>query len=77
MSDRAGSEVEVESEGGSDEEQFEEVAERVAEGAVGQAEQETTVPALPEWASGWRGPGSRPRRCRPMSSPPARTLIQW
>ena len=51
MSDRAGSEVEVESEGGSDEEQFEEAAERVAEGAVGQAEQETAVLALPEWAS--------------------------
>ena len=51
MSDRAGSEVEVESEGGSDEEQFEEAADRVEEGAAGQAGQETAVPTIPGWAA--------------------------
>ena len=44
MSDRAGSEVEVESEGGSDEEQFKEAANRVEEGA---AEQKATRIRLP------------------------------
>ena len=51
MSDGAGSEVEVSSEGGSDVERFEEAASQVEEGAVEQAAQETAVPALPGWAA--------------------------
>ena len=51
MSDGAGSEVEVSSEGGSDAERFEEAASQVEEGAAEQAERGTAVPAIPAWAA--------------------------
>ena len=51
MSDGAGSEVEVSSEGGSNAERFEEAASQVEEGAAEQAERGTAVPAIPAWAS--------------------------
>ena len=56
MSDGAGAEVEVSSEGGSDaEERFEEAASQVEEGAAEQAERGTAVPAIPAWAAGAPG----------------------
>ena len=51
MSDGAGSEVEVSSEGGSEAERFEEAPSQVEEGAAEQAERGTAVPAIPAWAS--------------------------
>ena len=51
MSDGAGSEVEVSSEGGSDAERFEEAASQVEEGTAEQAERGTAVSAIPAWAA--------------------------
>ena len=51
MSDGAGAEEEVSSEGGSDAEGFEEAVSQVEEGAAEQAEQGTAVPAIPAWAA--------------------------
>ena len=50
MSDGAGSEVEVSSEGGSDAE-YGEAASQVEEGAAEQAERGTAVSAIPAWAA--------------------------
>ena len=51
MSDGAGCEVEVSSEGGSNAERFEEAASQVEEGAAEQAERGTAVPAIPAWSA--------------------------
>ena len=90
MSDVAGSEVEVSSEGGSDAERFEEAASQVEEGAAEQAERGTAVPAIPAWAAELleqlQGTASH-RLCVSVSSrershhvvvlPPARVRCSW
>ena len=50
MSDGAGSDVEVSSEGGSDAD-YGEAASQAEEGAAEQAERGTAVPAIPAWAA--------------------------
>ena len=51
MSEGTGSGEDVDREDGSDEDQFEEAADQVADGAAGQAAQSTSALALPEWAA--------------------------
>lgn len=51
MSEGTGSAEDVEREDGSDEDQFEEAANQIADGAAGQAAQSASALALPEWAA--------------------------
>ena len=51
MSEGTGSGDDVDREDGSDEDQFEEAANQVADGAAGQAAQSASALALPEWAA--------------------------
>lgn len=51
MSEGSGSGEDVDREDGSDEDQFEEAANQVADGAAGQAAQSASALALPEWAA--------------------------
>ena len=51
MSEGSGSGEDVDREDGSDEDQFEEAANQIADGAAGQAAQAASALALPEWAA--------------------------
>ena len=51
MSEGSGSGEDVDREDGSDEDQFEEAANQVADGSSGQAVQAASALALPEWAA--------------------------
>ena len=51
MSEGSGSGEDVDREDGSDEDQFEEAADQVADGVAGQAAQPASGLALPEWAA--------------------------
>ena len=51
MSEELGAEEEVEGEEGSDEDQFEEAANQIGDGAAAQAAQPGSGLALPEWAA--------------------------